>query len=104
LNAPGIILIFGFLPLWKFLRTARTFRKIFAGLNAAGVAMIGLAYIRLLFSVVQMSEARAVLHVTSYGLQIIFSLQAQYVILLGAIQGALLGTAWHFGNFTGGEL
>lgn len=105
LNVPGIALVVSLLPFWAHLRNARWFRKIFSGLNAAAVAMIGLAYIDLLFHVVGTSQARAVLHVLSWGFHAShLHLKAQYVIFFGAVQGVSMGTIWHFGNFTGSEL
>lgn len=104
LNLPGISLVYALLPYWVHLRKALWFRKLFAGLNAAAVAMIALAYIQFLFRVINFSYARALLHVLSWGWHLIFQLQAQYIVLGGGVQGLVLGTIWHFGNFTGNEL
>lgn len=100
LNLPGISLVFALLPFWVHLRNALWFRKVFAGLNAAAAAMIALAYVQLLFHVVDLSYARALLHVLSWGWHLMFQLPAHYLVLSGGIQGLLMGTIWHFGNFT----
>ena len=49
LFGPGIMLIFGILPFWGWLRTKILYKRALPGINAAAVGLIGTAVFRMLF-------------------------------------------------------
>jgi chromate transporter len=89
LFAPGVILIFGFVPFWARLRHMQSFKAILKGLNSTAIGLIGAACVVLWESAI-VSSGDAMVFCFSLTLAVAFNVPAPFVVILGGIMGALL--------------
>eukprot|EP00543_Licmophora_paradoxa_P014288 CAMPEP_0202470154 /NCGR_PEP_ID=MMETSP1360-20130828/80701_1 /ASSEMBLY_ACC=CAM_ASM_000848 /TAXON_ID=515479 /ORGANISM="Licmophora paradoxa, Strain CCMP2313" /LENGTH=186 /DNA_ID=CAMNT_0049095739 /DNA_START=89 /DNA_END=649 /DNA_ORIENTATION=+ len=85
---PGFILIFAVLPFWSQLRDGR-FKPVLRGVNGAAIGLIGSACVMIYASSVR-KGADAMVLAGAGSLVAFSSLPAPFVILVGAIFGAIL--------------
>ena len=89
LFGPGVILIFGMVPIWARLRHNVAFKAVLKGLNATAIGLVGAACVILWEAAVD-DAADAMVFCFALTLAVYFGVQSPIVVLLGGIMGALL--------------
>lgn len=92
LFAPGVLLVFGVLPLWAMFRHWQVYRRALPGINSAAVGLIVVAVFQLGLKIIDQSPfpiATLSIGIIAFGLTDIFDVPAPLVVLAGGVLGII---------------
>lgn len=89
LYAPGVMLVYGMVPIWAKLRHEAWFQCALTGINATAIGFVGAACIITWESVIH-TRADVVVFVFAGSLASFFNVKAPFAIISGGIVGAVL--------------
>ncbi|SNZ17334.1 chromate transporter [Terribacillus aidingensis] len=87
---PAFLLLIGALPFWTVLQKNASFRKAFAGINAAVVGILISAFFIPIWSSAIQSPLDIALAAVFYSLLAFWKLPAWFIVILGALSGFIL--------------